>query len=104
MLTNRALNELLLSFQKDLSANGFLPEAIILYGSYAKGKVHKYSDIDVAIWSKSFTGEGLNDFEKAKPVLRNYPKVQAKLYPAYADENNFDPFIEVIKQTGIKIL
>jgi predicted nucleotidyltransferase len=49
MPTKRALNELLLSFQKDLSASGFSLEAIIFYCSYAKGNVHKYSDIDIAV-------------------------------------------------------
>lgn len=104
MFTKRALNDLLLALKTDLSANGLPPEVIILYGSYAKGNVHKYSDIDVAVWSNEFTGDGLGDFEKAKPVLRKYPQVQAKLYPRHADENNFDPFIDEIKRTGIRIL
>lgn len=59
MLTKRALSELLSTFQNDLSANGFPPDAKILYGSYAKGTVHKYSDVDVAVWSEAFSGGGI---------------------------------------------
>lgn len=103
MLTKRALNELLTALRKDLTSAGFPLEAMILYGSYAKGNVHKYSDVDVALWSKSFSGEGLLDFEKTQPVFRNYRQVHAKFYPPGADENNFDPFIEEIKRTGIVI-
>lgn len=104
MLTKRALNELLQSLQSDLKANGFPLDAMILYGSYAKGNIHKYSDVDIALWGSNFSGEGLLDFEKIQPVLRNYRKVHAKFYPPDADENNFDPFIEEIKKTGIRIL
>ena len=103
MLTKRALDNLLNDFRADLSANGLTPNKILLFGSYAKGNVHHYSDVDVAVWSEQFTGDWLADFEKAKPVLGKYPRLQAKLYPAHADENNFDPFIEEIKRTGITI-
>lgn len=104
MLTKRALNELLSAFQNDLSVNGFVPEAMILYGSYVSGKVHHYSDVDLAVWGKDFSGNGFEDFEKLRSVLRNYRKIDARFYPSGADENNFDPFIEEIKRTGIKIL
>jgi predicted nucleotidyltransferase len=102
MYTKKNLTELLQSFCKELDEKGFSPEKLILFGSYAKGNVHPYSDVDVAVWSPVFSGE-FDDFEKALPVLRNYPKIQAKLYPSSADENNFDPFIEEIKRTGIVI-
>ena len=104
MLTKRDLDNLLNGFRTDLSANGLSPNKMLLFGSYAKGNVHQYSDVDVAVWSEQFTGDWLDDYEKAKPVLRKYPRVQAKLYPANADENNFDPFIEEIKRTGITIV
>lgn len=102
MFTRSALNNLLESFCKELDEQGFHPEKLVLFGSYAKGNVHRYSDVDVAVWSPVFSGE-FTDFEKALSVLRNYPKIQAKLYPSFADENNFDPFIEEIKRTGIVI-
>lgn len=104
MLTKRALNDLLTTFCNDLSENGMAPESLILFGSYANGGVHAYSDVDIAVWSGEFTGDVLADFEKAKRVLNKYPVLQAKLYPQFADENNFDPFIGEIKRTGITIL
>lgn len=103
MLTKRDLNNLLLSFCNDLLENGISPKKLLLFGSYAKGGVSNYSDVDIAVWSDQFTGDLMADFEKAKPVLKKYPILQAKLYPAFADENNFDPFIGEIKRTGISI-
>ena len=35
---------------------GISVEAIILYGSYANGRPHEYSDIDVAVISPDFEG------------------------------------------------
>lgn len=102
MFTKTALAGLLQSFKNELTSHGFPPVRLILFGSYAKGGVHNYSDVDVAVWSAGFEGE-FDDFEKEKPVLRKYPRIQARLYPSYADENNFDPFIEEIKRTGIVI-
>ncbi|MDQ6609639.1 MAG: nucleotidyltransferase domain-containing protein [Bacteroidota bacterium] len=104
MLTKRALKSLLNAFQNDLLVNGLTPKKLLLFGSYAKGGVHAYSDVDVAVWSDQFTGDGMTDYEKAKPVLKKYPILQAKLYPDFADENNFDPFIGEIKRTGVIIL
>lgn len=104
MLTKRALNNMLIAFISDLEASGISTEKILLYGSYVKGNVHAYSDVDVAIWSKEFTGDGMTDFERIKPVLKKYPLVQAKLYPHFANENNYDPFIDQVKKTGISIV
>ena len=40
------------------------PEAIVLFGSYAKGENKKGSDIDLFILSESKNKLDLNDFEK----------------------------------------
>lgn len=76
---------------------------MILFGSYAKGKVHKYSDVDLAVWNEKFSGIGLEDFEQIKFIKRQYPIVNLKTYPSGATAENDDPFIEVIEKTGIQI-
>lgn len=103
MLAKTALKNMLAAFQRDLSAQGFTPVQMIVYRSSAHGNPHRCSDVDVALWSTAFDGV-FNNFKKVKPVLKNYPLIQAKLYPSFADEANFDPFIEEIKRTGIVIL
>jgi predicted nucleotidyltransferase len=72
----------------------------MLFGSYANGGVHAYSDVDVALWSEQFDGDPVKDFEQVLPVVRKHPKISFKLYPAYATASAYDPFIEIIEQTG----
>lgn len=103
MFTRKALNNLLADVIKELIQQDAAPRRIILFGSYAKGNVHAYSDVDVAVWSERFTGNPIEDFEIVLPIVKKYPHVSFKLYPAGATAYNYDPFIEIIEQTGICI-
>lgn len=102
MLTRRALEKLLLGVKEKLTELGFEPERMILFGSYANGGIHKYSDVDIAVWNKNFTGIGMEDFEKIKPVRRAFPMVDIKAYHSL-DTKDTDPFIAVIEKTGKEI-
>lgn len=103
MLTAKALNNQLQLLYNQLFALGFKPDKMILFGSYATGKVHAYSDVDVAIWNSSFSGSALNDMELIRPVIRNFRRFDIKFYPSWATAENFDPFIEIIEKTGKEI-
>lgn len=100
MLTRKALNQMLKAFLDDLIASGKIPSKIILFGSYAVGGIHQYSDIDIAIWGDFISGEGMDDYENLRDVLRKYKMIDVKLYPAHATAENFDPFIHIIESTG----
>jgi len=52
---------------KVLIKNKINPEKIILYGSYAKGKAHQYSDIDIAVISGQF---GKDEIEELMNLAR----------------------------------
>lgn len=101
MLTRKALNELIHAVHHDLLDNGMQPFKIVLFGSYAKGGVHNYSDVDLAVWSQAFTGNPFADEEKVAAISRKHPPVSFRLYPKSATASNFDPFIEIIERTGI---
>ncbi len=103
MLTRKSLSKLLNLVTEELIQLDITPNKIILFGSYAKGSVHAYSDVDVALWSEKFTGDPVKDFEQVHAVVRNNRKISFKLYPAYATASNYDPFIKIIEQTGICI-
>ena len=45
-------------FRKALSDNGIGVSKIILYGSYARGDWHEWSDIDLIVVSEDFAGMG----------------------------------------------
>lgn len=103
MFTRRALDIFLYQFVNELIALGIKPEKVILFGSYVKGGVHLYSDIDIAVWSHRFIGEGMVDFEIMRPLIRKYNNIDVKMYPLGATSDNFDPFISIIENTGRKL-
>lgn len=82
-----------------LDAAGYGPKKALLFGSYAKGTPHAYSDLDVAIWADGFTGMPLLDIEKIAPLLRPFHPIE--LHPFHSNETKDDnPFIEEIENTG----
>lgn len=44
---------------KNLESKGIKVSRLILYGSYARGNPKRYSDIDIAVISPSFSGKGI---------------------------------------------
>lgn len=100
MFTRKALAKKIQETIDLLIENGIKPVRVILFGSYAKGEVHEFSDVDLAIWSPVFTGDIMNDLETIRPVLRKCRGIDFKLYPEHATKENYDSFIEVIESTG----
>ncbi len=103
MFTRKPLDILLNEVTQELIQLGITPRKMMLFGSYANSGVHAYSDVDVALWSEQFDGDLVKDFELVLPVVRRHPKISFKLYPAYATSSDYDPFIEIIEQSGICI-
>ncbi len=104
MLTRKALGELLAEVREELCRMGLSPDRMILFGSYAHGGIHQYSDVDIAVWNLEFTGDGIIDIEKIRPLLRKFKGLDLKTFPIGATAENFDPFIEVIEKTGVDLL
>ncbi len=74
-----------------------------LYGSYAKGKARKDSDIDVAIISPDFSGNRYFDSLKIIPFRR---KIDNRIEPVTFKPEDFeetDPLASEIKSNGIEL-
>ncbi len=82
-------------------------EQIILFGSYAKGKPHEYSDIDIAVISPDLD-PAKSRFENTMVILNKTnlldPDLQLIAYPSSLFYNEKDTvhesFIKEIKITG----
>lgn len=86
----------------DVQVLGIHLQKAILFGSYAKNKQRKYSDIDVALVADEFSGVGFEDIPLFISALRNNYMIQPKTFStAYFKKG--DPFIEEIIKTGIEI-
>jgi predicted nucleotidyltransferase len=98
-LTQKKLMNHILGFLEALKSQGYTFEKIILFGSYANGQPHEYSDIDLAIWSPQFSDDPYECREKIRSVLQAFSPIQ--LHPYAAGETaSTDPFISEIERTG----
>jgi len=105
MLDRDAVIETVRNYARDIETHGVHLRAVILYGSFAKGTQHEWSDIDVALVADEFTGFYFDDSNLFPYVgiKKPYIRIEAKTYSTdYFKEG--DPFIDVIKKEGIKII
>ena len=74
------------------------PKKIILFGSYARGNPHEYSDIDVAVVVDEITGDLLK-IEAA--LFKKGSEIDVLIEPILLEEGN-DPsgFLEYITKHG----
>ena len=104
MLTRNDVINTVRDYANEINQAGVNLHKVILFGSFAKGTQHEWSDIDVALVSDDFTGVGFLDRQLFSGIgIKNpYIGIEPLTYPTdYFEES--DPFIEEIKKTGIVI-
>lgn len=90
------------AFLADLQTAGYAPMRVILFGSYANGRPHEHSDIDLAIWDERFTGLGTIDIVPILSIISKYPAIELHSYSVLETAAE-DPFIGEIEKTGIDL-
>lgn len=90
-----------ISKYKLLLSKYFDIDKVVLFGSYAKGNQHEYSDIDVAIIVNSLQ----QDFFTYAPLLWKLRReVDDRIEPIIIDKNNDKSgFLTEILRTGVEI-
>jgi predicted nucleotidyltransferase len=103
MLTQDAVIDIVRNYAHEIEEQGVHLRTVILFGSFAKGRQHEWSDIDVALVADDFTGLP-DDFDLFPYVgiKKPYIRIESKTYPT-AYFRNSDPFIEEIKKDGIVV-
>ena len=101
MLTRQDIIKSVQEFVTSAGENNVTIEKILLFGSYAKGNPHKYSDIDLAVFSPRFTD---NHFENNEAIqfTKRLPQMQLHLYPVKEYEEN--DFVQEIKKHAIDLI
>ena len=89
-------------FVETCNKNGIPVFSAYLFGSYAKGLQHEYSDIDLALVSDLFTINYLDNNHKTALINWKFPDIEIHHFNTQVFTND-DPFINEIKRTGIKI-
>jgi uncharacterized protein len=75
----------------------------ILFGSYARNKQTKYSDIDVALVADEFCSVPSEDVKLVTKAMRKYYMVQPQTYNTKDFSPDRNPFVDEILRTGIEI-
>lgn len=95
--------EVVINVQKyaDLVSKRLKPKKIILFGSFAKGNWHDYSDIDVAVIVDSIEGDIL---DAEKMLFRLKRGIDDNIEPVLLEESNdFSGFLKDILSYGLVI-
>ena len=85
-----------------MKVRGYKPSRAILFGSFAKGLQHEYSDIDLAVWEPSFIGSISLDMVKLAPIKIKYPRIEFHTFQSNETVET-NPFIEEILNGGITL-
>jgi predicted nucleotidyltransferase len=104
MLTRETVIDTVRNYAREIEEQGVHLREVILYGSFAKGTQHEWSDIDVALVADEFEGlpDDLDLFLRVG-IKKPYIRIEPNTYPTdYFREE--DPFIREIKKDGIVIL
>ncbi|HCX61803.1 nucleotidyltransferase domain-containing protein [Sedimentibacter hydroxybenzoicus DSM 7310] len=74
------------------------PQAVVLFGSYAKGTAKVDSDIDIAVILNDFTGDYLEIYKQLYRLRRN---ISADIEPVLLDSSRDDSgFVAEVLKTG----
>ncbi len=101
--TTTEIRRIAKALARELKKNKIIVDKIILYGSYAKGNPHDYSDIDLAIISPSFNGKRMLDIqEELARIFSNYLSIIEPLGYSTEDFRSAEPetLLGEIKKSG----
>ncbi|MDX2196392.1 MAG: nucleotidyltransferase domain-containing protein [Cytophagales bacterium] len=72
VLTQKRLYAHIHEFLTELAQHVYIPTKVILFGSYVNWVTQEYSDIDLALWHKDFTGVNFMDYEPFVHLVNKY--------------------------------
>jgi len=102
-MASAAVMKQMKDFVSIVDSCGITLRKAILFGSYARNKQTKYSDIDVALVADEFCSVPTEDIKLFLVAMRKYYMVQPQTYNTKDFSPDKDPFVEEILRTGIEI-
>ena len=103
VINDREIIEIIEKYVKKVCEN-YKIEAIILFGSYAKGNNNEWSDIDIAIITDDFENDIIDE---ELNLMRLRRKIDNRIEPHLIRIEDYKkittPFIQEVVETGIKV-
>jgi len=101
---NKRIKQNISLFGKKLTQKGIPINKLVLFGSYAKKRANRFSDIDVAVISSKFGRDEMKEMQMlAKEAYPIDDKIEAFPIPLKDYLNDATPFIYEIKKYGINL-
>lgn len=102
-IESRAIMEIIQKYVEKICEN-YKVEAIILFGSYAKGTNTENSDIDIAIITDDFENDIIDEELNLMRLRRKIDtRIEPHLIRTKDYKNVVTPFIKEVIDTGIKV-
>ena len=98
------IKEIIDRYLQALHQNKIPIKNAILFGSYAKGNNHEWSDIDLALVSDIFVGDRIIDKDKIRSITLSISSALEVIPFATDDFNLQNPFVKEILRTGIRLV
>ena len=86
-MVDPAIRDIIQRFIDVLWAKGFRIEKAVLYGSYASGKAHSASDLDLAVVSPDF---GKDRFEEGKLLHQIAWRIDPRIEPIPISSSSYE--------------
>jgi len=89
-----------------LPAVGIHARKAILFGSFARGRAHEYSDIDLVVIAPEFDGQ--RRFDTVKELWQTTLMADVRIEPIPCGEKEWEtdqgrPIIEIARREGVEI-
>ena len=104
-MVDAGIKDIIRKFIDTLTQKGIRVEKTVIYGSYASGRMHEDSDLDIAIVSSDL---GTDRFEEGRMLLQTAWRIDPRLHPipvsldAYQNDT-WVPLIHEIREHGIEV-
>ncbi|MDP3057616.1 MAG: nucleotidyltransferase domain-containing protein [bacterium] len=103
-MSKAAVKKIVKKYAEKLKEENYPFAAIYLFGSYAKGSQHKWSDIDVAVVSDKMKRNKSANESLLWYIRRDVDSmIEPHGFTVKDFRDNNDPMVYEIKKTGIKI-
>lgn len=98
------IKDTILKYLQELARHKIPVKEAVLFGSYAKGNSHEWSDIDIALVSEIFVGDRIADKDKIRKITLSVSSAIEVIPFSPNDFHSEDPLVKEILATGIKLV
>lgn len=102
MVTRETAIDTVKSFLMDCKLNGLTFYKVFIFGSFAKGNMHEWSDIDLLLISDQFSENVFDNLKMYSKINIKYPIIETHPYPTNYYKNG-DSFIEQVTRESIEL-